>query len=370
MATTPQAPELPPPGWYDDPYGAPQLRYWNGFAWTDQVTADGTSMRPFGEWITRAFELISAQAGPLFTLVALSIPLTVAASIALWQGIGNVEIDFRGLESIDNNADLTLGEVLNELLDAIVVSGVDYRGLGAAGVLYLLGMLFNLVLSVAFTRQLHTADLGANEGWAASLRVGFGRLPRMIGVQLAYYLIVFGLIPIGLVMMILGATQSGPVAAVGALVFLVGVAVALFFGVRLWICRIPASVAPKGVRSIQTAWGLSRQRYFAFVARGAIIVAGWMMVSSLASSISSVGAPGAPVSESPDVLAASDLFGGLAFIMLSSLINSLMNQFGRVVQLAGGVVVYDDLGGPSEIEPSDTEAATNSDVEGFSGYQL
>ena len=29
----------PPAGWYHDPKGLPQLRYWNGHAWTNQVTA-------------------------------------------------------------------------------------------------------------------------------------------------------------------------------------------------------------------------------------------------------------------------------------------------------------------------------------------
>lgn len=28
----------PPAGWYHDPMGLPQLRYWNGRAWTNQVT--------------------------------------------------------------------------------------------------------------------------------------------------------------------------------------------------------------------------------------------------------------------------------------------------------------------------------------------
>jgi hypothetical protein len=29
----------PPAGWYNDPRGLPQLRFWNGRAWTNQVTA-------------------------------------------------------------------------------------------------------------------------------------------------------------------------------------------------------------------------------------------------------------------------------------------------------------------------------------------
>lgn len=27
----------PPAGWYRDPMGLPQLRFWNGQAWTNQV---------------------------------------------------------------------------------------------------------------------------------------------------------------------------------------------------------------------------------------------------------------------------------------------------------------------------------------------
>ncbi len=29
----------PPAGWYPDPRGLPQLRFWNGTTWTNQVTA-------------------------------------------------------------------------------------------------------------------------------------------------------------------------------------------------------------------------------------------------------------------------------------------------------------------------------------------
>jgi hypothetical protein len=29
----------PAPGWYPDPNGAPQLRYWNGQVWTDHTAS-------------------------------------------------------------------------------------------------------------------------------------------------------------------------------------------------------------------------------------------------------------------------------------------------------------------------------------------
>jgi hypothetical protein len=35
--STPQPPREIPAGWYPDPSGAPQSRYWDGESWTDQV---------------------------------------------------------------------------------------------------------------------------------------------------------------------------------------------------------------------------------------------------------------------------------------------------------------------------------------------
>ena len=40
MSPAPEAPPLPfdvPAGWYDDPRGAQQYRYWDGVGWTDHV---------------------------------------------------------------------------------------------------------------------------------------------------------------------------------------------------------------------------------------------------------------------------------------------------------------------------------------------
>ncbi len=37
-AGAPAGPVLPPPGWHPDPYGASRLRWWDGHAWTDEVS--------------------------------------------------------------------------------------------------------------------------------------------------------------------------------------------------------------------------------------------------------------------------------------------------------------------------------------------
>lgn len=40
----------PGPGWYDDPDGTHEHRYWDGTVWTDQVSNQGvTSTSPLGE---------------------------------------------------------------------------------------------------------------------------------------------------------------------------------------------------------------------------------------------------------------------------------------------------------------------------------
>lgn len=39
MTTIEKTRVAPPAGWYKDPTGLPQFRFWNGRAWTNQVTA-------------------------------------------------------------------------------------------------------------------------------------------------------------------------------------------------------------------------------------------------------------------------------------------------------------------------------------------
>ena len=43
-----------PAGWYRDPLGIPQLRWWNGIGWTNHIQEERTELQPWG---SRSHEL-------------------------------------------------------------------------------------------------------------------------------------------------------------------------------------------------------------------------------------------------------------------------------------------------------------------------
>ncbi len=43
MTPDPMTPPVAPAGWYRDPLGLPQLRWWNGFSWTNAIRAGETA---------------------------------------------------------------------------------------------------------------------------------------------------------------------------------------------------------------------------------------------------------------------------------------------------------------------------------------
>ncbi len=47
----PWPPQAPPPGWYPDPAHRHEMRYWNGWAWTESVATGGFhTSDPLGSW--------------------------------------------------------------------------------------------------------------------------------------------------------------------------------------------------------------------------------------------------------------------------------------------------------------------------------
>ncbi len=346
MSQPPSASDLPPPGWYDDPHGAPELRYWNGFAWTDEVAADQGRMRPFSDWLSRTFELMTGRAGPLFTIAVLSLPTAILSTLAFWRGIRDATIDFEVL----------VDEVEPGEWDQ-VFQGFDLNSLALAGVAFLVGTLFGAVLNVAFVRQLHVASQGIDrrqgidESWLASVGAGFKRFFRFVGVLIGYQLVVWGVLIVSMVIFWVGiAVEQQAVVALALLAMLAAFGVALWLGVRLWMCYIPASVAPRGTSSFRTAWNMSRERFFPFLGRGAMLIVLWFGFSTVASTIAQLplGSPGPDPGDG--VFPVRLAFGGsLIGFLLTTIVSTLANQVGRILQHAGSVVVYDDLGGPSEL---------------------
>ncbi len=78
QGVTSNAPQQPPPGWYDDPSGTDRQRWWNGSAWGDQYQArpsgptwmptDRTGGLDTRTWVilTHASALLAAWVGVAF----------------------------------------------------------------------------------------------------------------------------------------------------------------------------------------------------------------------------------------------------------------------------------------------------------------
>jgi hypothetical protein len=115
-------PDLPQPGWYPDPSGAPALRWWNGVTWSDQThplssdaaahaaaaappTAPLPTTQVWAPVVPSAAETVDAATAPrrrwwipVVALVAL-LALAGAAVSALLGGIGGGNrLDTRALE--------------------------------------------------------------------------------------------------------------------------------------------------------------------------------------------------------------------------------------------------------------------------------
>ncbi len=248
-------PQLPPPGWYDDPYGAPVVRWWDGTTWTEQTApppeagaaAAGrrgpNGLSDIGSWLSDTFRSLAGRIGHVFAILAI-----IQTSTALVIGLG-LWLALRGfrLEVID------VGDTAE-----ISIDGGAAAGVGIAVVVF--GALVGFAARGAVSHQIAAAEPEPGLPWSASIAHGLQRLPRLLGVAILT----------GLGFLVIWAIAVG-VGVLVPILFILTIPVALVASVWWWVRSsmfgTAAALAPRGVSSVRTSFGLTKGRFFAIFGR-------------------------------------------------------------------------------------------------------
>ena len=84
--------QLPPPGWYADPHGAPIYRWWDGQAWTEYTSGPGPAVpaaQAYGTPSTPAYATPSTSA---YTAPAYGTPTPTGVSTGSYWGDATAEL--------------------------------------------------------------------------------------------------------------------------------------------------------------------------------------------------------------------------------------------------------------------------------------
>ncbi len=323
-------PNLPPPGWYQDPEGHPGLRWWDGSTWTQDRTAaavheaPGNNLRDVGDWLSFTFRVVKERAGHLFTLVvALSLPVGLLVSFAVWRIFRQISFDLD-----TNNADF------------------DFNGPSAlewmfGGAVLVASLVFSMALYGAMQRQTMAAVLERPEPWSKSLTEGLAKAPKLLG---NYFLLVLAAMALVIAISVLTAVVPflGILGFIG-LFFMLFVAIA-----RLFLFMPSATCSPAGTPTIKTTLALSKNYAMPMLGRALLLFLILIGISVAGSVITGPFSAGvAEIDPNSTRFNFVDLFGdNYAQFALVQVLSSLINGIGIAVIAAGTSVVYKDRDGP------------------------
>jgi hypothetical protein len=337
MSDVPSGPpsDGPPPGWYPDPHGQPGYRWWNGVAWTDDRSVGETDQRgrllPVGDMLGETFRVIGQRIGHLFTLAAvIMLAPTVLASVALYRAASGIRYEDGTWTGI------SAGDVV-----VLVVAGLATA-------------VAQLVFTAAVNRHGMAAMAGTPEPWSDSVVGGLRRGLRVLWANVAVWLpVIVGLT----VLVVLVAALAGAVAVV--LIFAVPV-VLVWVWVRAGLVTTAASLAPTGVGSIRTSFGLTKGHFWGFLGRFLLLAVLWWAVNT-GGSIATGPVAGFAAAPPDDAIEIDDDTGELLRVDVDALIPSNPGVIGfslvvtTLVQAAAGTVtalarvsLYRSLSGPVE----------------------
>lgn len=354
-------PQLPPEGWYDDPYGAPVVRWWDGSTWTDQTAPPPTAgtgptggagpngLLDIGAWLTETFQCFRGRLGDLFAIIALvQIVSSAMVGLGLWFGLREFELL---ISTVGDNGDVD-------------VSGGSTAALGA--VIAVAGGLFGLSSRAAVTHQLAAAQTEPPLPWSVSIAHGLRRLPKIIGVAILT----------GLVLIVMWLVAAA-LAFVSPLLLLLTIPAALVGSIWWWIRSslfgTAVALVPPGVSAVKTSFALTRTRVFALFGR--LLLLGLIgFAASLATNVvsapinalagfdtqltSPAGTPSWLIETDNSILIDGGAFAGSApfALLVTLLVAGILGGFVSAIRDSAHLSIFRQLDGP--IDPAIEQSST------------
>ena len=356
---------MPEAGWYQDPHNPNQQRYWDGSTWTEHThdapfeapqapgpNYDAGYVNDIGDWLSRSFRVLFANAMPLFLLLLLGlIPAIVTFSL-----FANA---FEGV---------------SVSLDDGTFSGLSASGLSLA----IIGSLVAAVIGVAFglaqSHLLHRGHLALATSVGDSLGAGFRGTLRYIGWAIVIGLVFVAAIVAGAILVaVIAAVSAGLATLVGLVAFLVLLVGLVWLWVKASFLGVSAAVAPGSESALRASFERSVGRFWPVFGRLLLLaVIIWIVgaiISSFASpsyfSAISVDAGGdlvlngVPVDELDEIVL-SDLLPFRNELLVATIISSLLNGAIGMFSRSGVASLYADLNGPSQHQAEDSVAPAPS----------
>lgn len=318
-----------PAGWYNDPHSPDRMRYFDGEMWTNHFHEPG-KLPDIGSWLNSTFTVFANywQGAAVIGLI-----MNLVGGIVIWGGLW---FAVRDIAVIDE-------EVVNFGLS----TGIAF------GVIVILGILLQGFGWLAMSRYLHRAHFQANPTVADAFGHALRRMPRYLGIM-------FMLVVVALLAAFVLAVIAVAVPAIGILLLLLAIPVAVWVGVKLAFIINAIAIAPPDVSPIQASAGVSEGRFWPVFGRIFLFSLVLGIVVQIATA--SLGRFGQVIDA--DALAANIEARNNTFVVRDFALTELLPSAGQlilalaissVIQAASGLAstsafvrLYLDSGAPSE----------------------